>query len=45
VIHQLIAGIKIIYGLFSGATIEEYQKNAEFLEITSAGLKETMFMM
>jgi len=41
VIHQLIGGLRSSMGYVGGATIEEYQKNAEFVEITSAGLKES----
>lgn len=40
-IHQLTGGIRSSMGYLGSATIEEFQKNAEFVEITTAGLRES----
>lgn len=40
-IHQLIGGIRSSMGYMGSPDIESYQKNAEFVEITAAGLKES----
>jgi IMP dehydrogenase len=41
VIHQLVGGLKAAMGYTGSATIEELQKNARFIRITNAGLKES----
>ncbi len=41
VLHQLAGGLKAAMGYTGNATIEEYQKNAEFVKISSAGLSES----
>lgn len=41
VIHQMMGGLRSSMGYVGAATIEEYQEKAEFVEITSAGLKES----
>ena len=41
VIHQLIGGLKAAMGYTGNATIAELQKNAEFVRITNAGLRES----
>jgi IMP dehydrogenase len=41
VVHQMMGGLRSSMGYVGAATIEEYQEKAEFVEITSAGLKES----
>lgn len=41
IIHQLTGGLRSSMGYLGSPTIEAFQKNAEFVEITSAGLKES----
>ncbi len=41
VIHQLLGGLRSSMGYVGGADIIDYQEKAEFVEITSAGLKES----
>ncbi len=41
VVFQLIGGLRSSMGYVGAANIEEFQEKAEFVEITSAGLKES----
>ncbi len=41
VVHQLVGGLKAAMGYTGNGTIEEMQKNCEFVKITSAGLRES----
>ncbi len=41
VIHQLAGGLRSSMGYVGGVDIADYQRKAEFVEITSAGLKES----
>lgn len=41
VIHQLIGGLRSSMGYVGASNVNEYQDKAEFVEITSAGLKES----
>jgi IMP dehydrogenase len=41
VIHQLIGGLKASMGYTGSATIPSFQKNAKFVRITGAGLRES----
>ena len=41
VIHQLVGGLRAAMGYTGNATIEEMRKNANFVKITGAGLKES----
>ena len=41
VVHQLIGGLRSSMGYVGGRDIADYQEKAEFVEITSAGLKES----
>jgi IMP dehydrogenase len=41
VIHQLIGGLKAAMGYTGNATIADMQRNAEFVRITNAGLRES----
>jgi len=41
VVHQIIGGLRASMGYVGGATIKDFQERAEFVEITSAGLKES----
>jgi len=41
VIHQLVGGLRAAMGYTGNATVEEMRKNAEFVKITGAGLKES----
>ncbi|HIE34719.1 MAG TPA: IMP dehydrogenase [Campylobacterales bacterium] len=41
VIHQLIGGLRSSMGYLGAKDIKEFQSKAEFVEITSAGLKES----
>ena len=41
VIHQLIGGLRSSMGYVGAENIEKFQERAEFVEITSAGLKES----
>ncbi len=41
VIHQLIGGLRSSMGYIGAKDIKTYQEKAEFVEITSAGLKES----
>jgi len=41
VIHQLIGGLRAAMGYTGNATIEAFQKNAEFLRTTNAGIRES----
>ncbi|WEK42749.1 MAG: IMP dehydrogenase [Candidatus Sphingomonas colombiensis] len=41
VIHQLVGGIKAAMGYTGSATIPDFQRRAQFVRITGAGLKES----
>lgn len=41
IIHQLVGGLKASMGYTGSATIADLQKNATFVRITNAGLKES----
>jgi IMP dehydrogenase len=41
VLHQLIGGLKAAMGYTGNATIADLQRNAEFVRITNAGLRES----
>ncbi|NMG29239.1 IMP dehydrogenase [Aromatoleum evansii] len=41
VIHQLVGGLRASMGYLGCATIEEMHRKAEFVEITSAGVRES----
>ena len=41
VIHQMVGGLRSSMGYVGASSIEDYQEKAEFVEITSAGLKES----
>jgi IMP dehydrogenase len=41
IVHQLTGGLRSSMGYLGSATIKEFQQNAEFVEITAAGLKES----
>ncbi len=41
VVHQLMGGLRSSMGYVGGEDIADYQAKAEFVEITSAGLKES----
>jgi IMP dehydrogenase len=41
VIHQLVGGLKAAMGYTGNATIRDMQRNAEFVRITNAGLRES----
>ncbi len=41
IIHQMIGGLRSSMGYLGSATIEIFQDTAQFVEITSAGLKES----
>ena len=40
VVHQIIGGLRASMGYVGGKDIKHFQENAEFVEITSAGLKD-----
>lgn len=41
VVHQLIGGLKASMGYLGAPTIKDFQKNAQFVRITTAGLRES----
>ena len=41
VVHQIIGGLRASMGYVGGKDIKNFQERAEFVEITSAGLKES----
>ncbi len=41
IVHQLIGGLRSSMGYLGCATIDEMHKKAEFVEITSAGIRES----
>jgi len=41
VLHQLVGGLKAAMGYTGSATIPDFQKRAEFVRITNAGLQES----
>jgi len=41
VLHQLVGGLKAAMGYTGNATIADMQRNAEFVRITNAGLRES----
>ena len=41
VIYQLVGGLRASMGYCGCATIDEMRKKAEFVEITSAGMRES----
>src|SRR3546814_4542522 len=41
VIHQLVGGLRAAMGYTGSATIADLQKNARFVQITNAGLRES----
>ena len=40
-VHQLVGGVKSCFGYCGSKNIKEFQKNAEFVQITSAGFVES----
>lgn len=40
-VHQMVGGIKAAMGYTGSHTIEKLRKNAEFIRITNAGLRES----
>ncbi|MCC3860009.1 IMP dehydrogenase [Pseudemcibacter aquimaris] len=40
-IHQLVGGLKAAMGYTGSATIQDFHKNAEFVKISGAGLRES----
>ncbi|MDG1438187.1 MAG: IMP dehydrogenase, partial [Emcibacteraceae bacterium] len=40
-IHQLVGGLKAAMGYTGSATIKDFHKNAEFVKISGAGLRES----
>ena len=41
VVHQMVGGLRSSMGYVGAASIAQFQEKAEFVEITSAGLKES----
>ncbi len=41
VIHQLVGGLRAAMGYTGSNTIDDMRKNAEFIRITNAGLRES----
>ncbi|MAU61303.1 IMP dehydrogenase [Parvibaculum sp.] len=41
VIHQLVGGLRAAMGYTGNATVKDFQKNAEFVRISSASLRES----
>jgi IMP dehydrogenase len=41
VIHQLMGGLRASMGYVGAANINDMRKNAEFVQITSAGIRES----
>jgi IMP dehydrogenase len=41
VLHQLVGGLRAAMGYTGAATIEEFHRKAEFIQITNAGLRES----
>ena len=41
VLHQLVGGLKAAMGYTGAATIAEFQRRAQFIRITNAGLRES----
>jgi IMP dehydrogenase len=41
IVHQLLGGLRASMGYVGAATIQELQQKAKFVEITSAGIKES----
>jgi IMP dehydrogenase len=41
VVHQIIGGLRAAMGYTGCATIADFQKKAEFVRITSAGIQES----
>jgi IMP dehydrogenase len=41
VLHQLIGGLRAAMGYTGAATIEDFHRKAEFIQITNAGLRES----
>ena len=41
VVHQLVGGLRAAMGYTGSATVPDFQKNAQFVRITSAGLAES----
>ena len=41
VVHQLVGGIKAAMGYTGSATIADLSANAQFVQITNAGLRES----
>jgi IMP dehydrogenase len=41
VLHQLAGGLRASMGYVGAATVEEFQEKAQFVRITSAGLRES----
>jgi len=41
VIHQLMGGVRASMGYLGSSTIDELHQKAEFVEITSAGVRES----
>ena len=41
VLHQLVGGLRAAMGYVGAASLEEFQERAEFIRITSAGMRES----
>jgi IMP dehydrogenase len=41
VLHQLAGGLRASMGYVGGATLKDFRDRAEFVKITSAGLRES----
>jgi len=41
VVHQLIGGLRASMGYLGCKTIDDMHRNAQFVEITSAGIRES----
>ena len=41
IIHQLVGGLRAAMGYTGNATVPDFQKNAEFVRISSASLRES----
>jgi len=41
ILHQLLGGVRAAMGYTGSKTIQDFHKNAEFVRITNAGLRES----
>lgn len=41
VLHQLTGGLRAAMGYVGGASLQEFSENAKFVQISSAGLRES----